>query len=406
VIISKQVLYFHQYFSTRQGATGTRSYEFAKALVSKGYSVTVVTGSSQLTNLNQETRTQSRRDYEVEGIQVIEFQLNYSNRDSLLIRSFKFLKYVLKSLMILFSHRSDVVYATSTPLTVAIPGIFASLFMRKTFLFEVRDLWPELPRAMGVVKNPLVLFALDLLETTAYFSAKEVVALAPGIREGVLKKFPRKPTRLLPNGCDLDLFYPGHFPAPAEFTEEKFRALFAGAHGVANGLFAILEAAAVLEEKGATHIELVFIGDGKVKPQMLHKVQQMGLKNCRFIDPLPKDQLNIYFNNCHLGLMTLKNIPAFYHGTSPNKFFDYISSGLPVLNNYPGWIGDLIIEYQAGLNITPDDPALFAQSLIEMSQNPEQRITMGQQARKLAVEKFDRHQIASQFCELIDSHTQ
>lgn len=160
-----KVLYFHQHFSTPKGSTGIRSYEMASALVRSGHQVTMVCGSygGGETGIEQPF-VKGRRCAEVEGINIIEFDLAYSNSDGLIKRSALFLKFALKSIGLAMTESYDVVFATTTPLTAGIPGIFARWLRGKPFVFEVRDLWPELPKQMGVIKNPIILAMLSLLE--------------------------------------------------------------------------------------------------------------------------------------------------------------------------------------------------------------------------------------------------
>jgi glycosyltransferase involved in cell wall biosynthesis len=203
------VLYFHQYFSTREGSTGTRSYEMAQKLLKRGHEVTMVCASygAANTGLSGPYR-RGRREGIVDGIRVIEFELPISNRDGLIKRTWTFLKYSLRSAWVALFSKYDLIFATSTPLTAAIPGIAASWFRWKPFVFEVRDLWPELPKAMGVVKNPIVLWLMGWLERRAYKAAKHCIGLAPGIAAGIAKHIPAERVAMIPNGCDLEFFDP------------------------------------------------------------------------------------------------------------------------------------------------------------------------------------------------------
>jgi glycosyltransferase involved in cell wall biosynthesis len=240
-----KVLYFHQHFSTPKGSAGTRSYEMARRLVARGHQVTMVCGSygGGETGLTMPFAQGQRRGV-VDGIKVIEFGLAYSNADGLAKRGLTFLKFALRSIFLAFTERYDVLFATTTPLTAGIPGIFARWLRGKPFVFEVRDLWPELPRAMGVIKNPLVLGAMSMLEWASYRSAHRLIGLSPGIVEGIAKRgVPREHIALVPNGCDLGIFAGDVEPwRPAQVRPSDLLAAFAGTHGPANGLDAVLDA--------------------------------------------------------------------------------------------------------------------------------------------------------------------
>jgi glycosyltransferase involved in cell wall biosynthesis len=336
----------------------------------------------------------------VDGIKVIELEMNYSNSDSYLYRTYIFLKYSLAGIRIALREDYDLLFATSTPLTAGIPGIIINFFKNKPFIFEVRDLWPELPKAMGVITNPVVLKLMDILETISYRSATSCVALSPGILKGIQNKVPDKEIIMIPNGCDLNYIH----EEKKNDKHKKFVAVFTGAHGLANGLESVLDTAQILMHMGNRNIEIQFIGDGGLKKDLEERSRVQKLDNCFFLDPMPKKNLfNYLYKNADIGLMILKNIPAFYFGTSPNKFFDYISIGLPVINNYPGWISEIIKENNCGVAIPPNDSELFAKTLIHLSKNQNKINLMGDNAKRLAQNKFDRQKLGKKFVSFIES---
>lgn len=401
-----RILYYHQHFSTPQGATGTRSYEMARRLVERGHQVTLVCGTSDIGESGLETDfVRGRRSGEVDGIEVIEFNLPYDNRDSFLKRTMTFLRYAFRSTGIALTRKYDLLFASSTPLTAGIPGIIAHLFRGKRFVFEVRDLWPELPRAMGVITNPLILKAMDVLEWLSYRCACRCIGLSPGIVKGITRRGVQPGSvALIPNGCDLDLFHPdkGDATRPPGVDEDEFVAVFSGTHGVANGLGALLDTALELMKRGRTDIKLVMVGNGKLKPVLRARANAENLANCIFLDPIPKPMLTCLQRGADAGLMVLANVPAFYYGTSPNKFFDYISSGLPVLNNYPGWLAEMITKNNCGIAVPPDDPLAFADALESMADDRRQLKTMGSNARRLAEREFNRLVLADQFVDWLE----
>jgi len=395
------ILYYHQHFSTPEGSTGTRSYEMALRLIQKKHKVTMVCGSSEVSNTGLcGPYINNKREGIVNGIHVIEFHLPYSNKDSFFKRSFTFLRFALKSVYLALSYKYDLIFATSTPLTAGLPGIAAKLLRRKTFIFEVRDLWPELPQKMGVINNPWILLMLSVLEWLSYHTANTCIGLSPGIVQGIQKKgIPKDKISMIPNGCDIELV--GSIKKYS-MTKKMKTAIFAGAHGIANGLDSVLEAAKVLKKKGRDDIIVLFIGDGKLKADLEIKAEKENLKNCIFKNPIPKTQLIQVLKQADIGLMILANVPAFYYGTSPNKFFDYIACGLPVLNNYPGWLANLINDYNCGLAVNPDDPEAFADALIEMVDQPELLKKMGLNSRALAESQFERDILAEKWINWVE----
>jgi glycosyltransferase involved in cell wall biosynthesis len=400
-----KILYFHQHFTTPKGSSGTRSYEFAQVLIRRGHQVTMVCGQMDRDSLNlpfDEKRGWSRGL--IDGIDVIALPLSYSNHDGIGRRLITFFKYALKSIKIALDFEYDVVFATSTPLTAALPGIFASWLKGKNFIFEVRDLWPELPKAMGM-KNPILLGGMWAIEGCAYRASSACVGLSPGIVQGIRHRSAKNhPIALIPNGCDLEIFKPQpKFIIKIEGIKEgDFVAGFTGAHGKANGLDAIIEAARELKKRNIQNIKFLLIGDGSEKARLQKLATQEQLDCVIFHPPISKLALAQITSQLDCGLMFLDNIPAFYYGTSPNKFFDYISAGIPVINNYPGWLAGMITENQCGVAIPPKDTRALVDTLITLSREPSSCMKMGQSARMLAEKEFSREKLANQFCDFIE----
>lgn len=399
-----KILYFHQHFTTPTQAGGTRSYELAQRLIAKGHSVCMVCGETAKLSL-PETNVKGIHQGMIDGIRVIQIALPYSNKDGIDKRAWTFLKFAWRGISIALKEDYDLLFATSTPLTAGIPGIVMKLFRKKKFVFEVRDLWPELPKVLGM-RNPFWLWGMSALEWLSYHCADACIGLSPGICVGIKKRSQiNKPIAMIPNGCDLEIFKPSlrdNLLLEGVKPTDKV-VIFTGAHGVANGLDAILDAAAVLKDMGRDDIVLVFVGDGKVKPHLMERARKEQLDNCKFYAPMPKTELNKLVASADVGLMVLANVPAFYYGTSPNKFFDYISSGLPVLNNYPGWLADMIKENHLGVVVTPNDAKAFAVGLISLLDNEDYRVSCGKNARCFAESHFSRAQLGNEFVSFLES---
>lgn len=400
-----KVVYFHQYFSTPRGAAGIRSYVMARRLVARGHEVLMVCGSAARgqTGLDIPFERSRRRGF-VDGIEVLEFDLGYSNTDGFVTRTIVFLKFAFSSVRVALGERYDLAFATTTPLTAGIPGVFAKWIRRKFFVFEVRDLWPELPKAMGVIRNPLVLAAMSMLEFVSYHSANVLIALSPGIVDGIARRgVPRSRIAMIPNGSDLELFASdGTAWRPQGVKATELMAVFAGAHGIANGLDAVLDAAGELQRQGATAIKIVLVGDGKLKPDLQRRAANDGLTNVIFHEPVSKLRLAGLMAATDVGLQILDNVPAFYYGTSPNKFFDYIASGLPVLINYPGWLADVVTETRCGYAIPPSDAKAFARALIHAREHREELVCMGKRSLELARTRFSTEMLSNTLVDFLE----
>jgi len=341
----------------------------------------------------------------VDGIDVISLPLAYSNRDSLVRRGLAYVRFALRSVRLALTLDCDLVFATSTPITAVIPGLAAKWLRGKPFVFEVRDLWPELPRALGL-RNPFLLGGMSLLELLGYRSANACIGLSPGIVEGIRSRADeRQSVAMIPNGSDLNLFHPAkraRLTLPG-IGPDDFVAGFTGAHGIANGLDALLDVAMELKRRGDTRVKFAFIGDGKEKERLAARAAELGLTNCLFFPPVPKAELGAITASLDCGLMVLKDIPAFYRGTSPNKFFDYISAGIPVVNNYPGWLAGLIAEHHCGVVVPPGNASAFADALQRLAADPAGRHSMGVAARGLAEKEFARPLLADRFIATLEA---
>jgi glycosyltransferase involved in cell wall biosynthesis len=213
---------------------------------------------------------------------------------------------------------------------------------------------------------------------------------------------------MIPNGSDLAPAEPtqGLPPRLASLLAQhdgKLKCIFSGAHGIANGLDAVLDAAAELRRRFRDDIVIIFIGNGMKKPALMKRAGQEGLSNCVFLDPVPKSVLVELQRQIDVGLMVLANVPAFYDGTSPNKFFDYLSAGLPVLINYPGWLAEFVVRERCGFAALPADAMAFADALERFADDPDERRQMGLRSRSLAEATFARDRLAAQFVEFIEA---
>jgi glycosyltransferase involved in cell wall biosynthesis len=250
---------------------------------------------------------------------------------------------------------------------------------------------------------------MSLLEFLGYRSADACIGLSPGIVDGIRARADKRlPIAMIPNGCDLEVFHPAK---RAKLTlpgigPDDFVAGFTGAHGIANGLDALLDVAEELKRRGDTRVKLAFIGDGKEKERLAARAGELGLTNCLFYPPVPKSELGAITASLDCGLMVLKDVPAFYRGTSPNKFFDYLAAGIPVVNNYPGWLAGLIRDNACGIVVPPGDSVAFADALQRLAADPAVCRTMGAAARALGEKEFARPLLADRFIAALEVHAE
>jgi len=401
-----RILYIHQYFSTRLGTTGTRSYEFSKYFISKGHDVTVITSNFALNSIIEIDRSKFIQKINIEGINLIIINIKYSNYMNYHRRIFSFILFTLfSSYMAIKQKNIDVVFSTSTPLTIGIPGILLSRLKKIPFVFEIRDLWPDIPIAIGAIKNKLLITLARYLEKICYREAKKIIVLSKGMLEFLKKrKVPLAKLIIIPNCADLELFKPekkNNELRKVFNLEHKFIAIHSGAMGYVNGLEIVVNSAKILKEKKENNIVFLLIGDGKEKQRLKQLVKLWGLKNVLILDAVPREKLPEILATANLGLMLVRNIKIF-ETNSANKFFDYLSAGKPILVNYGGWMKEVLEHYKAGVSVEPDNPRAMVETILKLKDDPKWCEEMGRNARKLAEDKFDRIKLTKRLEKIFD----
>ncbi|MFM7778543.1 MAG: glycosyltransferase, partial [Alphaproteobacteria bacterium] len=208
--------------------------------------------------------------------------------------------------------------------------------------------------------------------------------------------------QVIGNGCDLDLFGPHIAPwRPPEAAPWEVLALYAGAHGRANGLGILVEAARLLAAQGETRLRILLVGEGAEKTALMREAA--GLPNISFLPPLPKRDVAGLFAGSQIALHILADCPAFAGWTAPNKLMDGLAAGRPVISNVPGDAARLLTEGAAGMAVAPDDAAGMAAALVSLVEDPARRAAMGAAARALAVRQHDRRLLAARFTTLVEA---
>jgi len=399
------ILYIHQHFATPAGSTGTRSYEFARRWVKAGHKVTLITGYYDIGGLEPTRALYQKQD--IEGINVVVVGTKYSNRQSYLRRVTSFLSFCLLSIYAgLRAKKIDVVYASSTPLTVGIPAMAIKWAKRVPFVFEVRDQWPQIPIELSIITNRFLIRFLLWLEKTIYRNCSAIVTLSPGQADGVRRMLSEeKAITVIPNSCDIDVFRPdidGSVAKPKRGWQDKLVLLHTGAMGRVNGLGFVIDAAERLKD----HSDIVFvlIGDGKQKPLLESRAKQLGLTNVEISPSVSKQQLPEILAAADVALVIIAKYPIVEHNCA-NKFFDGLSAGKPVLLNYSGWQRKILEDNEAGFGCELCNLDQFVEKVLYLKSHTQQRQKMGENGRQLAVKKFNRDDLAKQALELISSVT-
>ncbi len=398
-----KIAYLHDYFTTPQGSSGTRSYEFAKRLVKCGYDVSILcTNHDRFFHEDKEFKNDIRK-FHIDGIKIIQFNVPYSNKLSFNKRMISFLKQSFLSIKFLFNNKFDIVYASSPPISSGLTAIIYKIFKNKKVIFEIRDSWPEVPIKLKVLKNPIIIFFSKLLEKLIYNFSSSFVVLSPGAGDRIRELgFNKKDIILIPNGCDTEFFKPIFSK-----DSESINAVYFGAHGYANGLDYVINFSKWLQKNQSSDISKInihLIGDGMLKKSLMLQASNSKIKNIFFHDPVMKEDLPKFLKKikANVGLQLLRNEEIFYYGTSPNKFFDYLSLGLPVINNYEGWVANMISENKLGLVVNCNSFEELHNAFIHLS-DKDKSLNFSNNARNFAEKNFSREILFEKLKKLIEN---
>ncbi|MDR4951369.1 glycosyltransferase family 4 protein [Chryseobacterium sp. ES2] len=390
------ILYIHQYFVTPQEPGGTRSYWLAQELIKNGHKVTMLTSSSKF--------SEDIKIVEIDGIEVVYIKEDYDQNMSVSRRLKAFLKFMYKSSVLGLKQKDiDLVIATSTPLTIGIPALILKWFKKKPFVFEVRDLWPEVPIQMGAIKNSWTIKTTRLLEKVIYKNASRVIALSPGMQAGVVKYIPKEKTSMIPNMAKMDEFWPrgknDQLMEKLGLKKDSFKIVHFGSLGLANGAQTIVESAKLLNNR--EDIEFLFVGGGSTEKDLVDEVEKNNLKNVKFLGKFPMTDVSEIVNFSDVSMISFLDIPILYTN-SPNKLFDSLSAGKPIIVNSAGWTKDIAEKYHCGYYVNPNRPEELVQKVLYLKDNPELVKEMGQNARELAETVYDKSILCKKFVEVIE----
>ncbi len=393
-----KILYLHQYFNTPQDSGGTRSYEMARRLVAHSHRVDMITSQRALRG----SAARGWRETEESGIHVHWLPVPYSNVMPYQDRVKAFFQFAFGAAHKAAHLKADVVFATSTPLTIALPGIYAARRQGIPFVFEVRDLWPELPIAVGALRNPAFKGAARLLEWLAYHASAHVVALSPGMAAGVMRRdIPASRVTIIPNSSDVDVF-----DVPAErgsairtrlgLSPDQPLIVYAGTFGLINGVGYLADLAAVMR-KIAPEVRFLLVGKGAEVPKVTQRAQELGVldQNLWIWEALPKAEMPNLLAAATVAASVFVPLKPMWNN-SANKFFDALAARKPVAINYGGWQADLLHETGAGIVLPPENLNEAARLLADFVRDSDRLQKASAAARDLAYTRFARDTLAAQ----------
>lgn len=388
-----RITYIHQHFVLPGEPGGSRPYEFARRMAAAGHEVTIICGRDEA------------MDKTVDGIHVRRLAIPYRNEMSKRERIVSFLNFLVRASVVSARVPADVVYASSTPLTVAVPGIVAKFTQRAPLVAEIRDLWPEVPIKLGYLNNPVAIFLAKQLEKAFYAASSEVVALSPSMADGVKEVAPKKRVTVIPNASDFE-----RFDVPAEqraaFRKEQgwgddVVAVYAGGFGMSYQLEWLVDLAAQLRRDGVENVRFVLLGQGSDSDALYQRAENAGLDaDAMFLGRQPKEDVAKYVSAADIALSPLRDDPCL-EGNSLNKVFDAMAASRPVVFNHGGWLEEAATEHDAGWRLSRDIPTA-AKRFAEIVSDRDEMRAAGQRNRELGEKRFARDSLYNQLIEVLN----
>ena len=390
-----KILYIHQYFNTPEMPGSTRSYEFAKRLVDRGDTVHVVTANWQgQSNLSCSL---------VEGIHVYWAPISYSNKMTYLKRMIVFIQFIGYVLSLGKKLNFDLIVASSTPLTVSLPSIFLKKIKNVKMIFEIRDIWPELPIAIGAIKSKLIISLAKWLEKITYNYSDHIICLSPGMKDVLTSKISNDKITIITNLCDISRFKSLKEKREIQIPISKNNPLilYAGSFGKINGVIYLVEIAKVMK-KINPELQFLLVGNGYEKKMILNKSEKYGILNKTMycLDYLSKDEIPSLLSRATIISSLFIDIPEM-ENNSANKFFDGLAAGKPIMINYGGWQSDLLNQTGAGFTIPSNDPITSAEKINKIITN-KTKLNQMSKASMILANKFDIETNYKKFEKVVD----
>ena len=368
-----RILLVHQYFLGKNDAGGSRWNQFSKYWSEKGHEVKVLAGSVHYATGKKAPEYKGKffvRESEGQNVEVFRCHVSEAYNKNFIGRLWAYFSFAFSTIVVgLFRiGKVDVVICTSPPLTVGMTGWILSKLKRVPMVFEVRDLWPESAIDTGVLTNKLLIKISCWLEKKSYRSSNWINVLTPAFEKTLVEKKNVKADRIsmIPNGADLDIFKPGqlnNWVREKHELAESFVVTYVGAHGVANHLIQLLEAAKLLKDHA--DIKIMLVGDGMQKKMLKEKAIEWELENVVFVDAVSKEKIVDYVAASNVCTAVLKKVETF-KTVYPNKVFDYMSAKRPIILGIDGVARELVENAGAGLFVEPENAQEFADAVLKL----------------------------------------
>lgn len=412
-----RILLIHQYFLEKNEGGGSRFNEMTKAWASTGSKIDVISGMVNYATGKKPEKYKGKSFYKdtnfYENVDVYRCHVSESYNTNFLGRLWGYFSFVFSSIyagLFKTKEKYDVIVVTSPPLFVGITAVILSIFKRLPIVFEVRDLWPESAIDTGVLKNKLIIKMAYWFENYIYKKAKLINVLTPAFKTKIIEKgVPEDKIIFIPNAADFTLaeqIQKSDFD-PVAFKKElgldgKFVITYVGAHGVANHLIQLVDAAERLED---TSVVFQLIGSGMQKQMLEEEVSKRKLTNVVFRNAVPKAEVFKYILASDMGASVLKKVDTFKTIYS-NKTFDYMSCKRPVFLAIDGVSRELVEKADCGIYVEPENIDDIETKVRAVLENKNVLIASGNRGYEYAKKHFDRKVLAEQYVNYIETVVQ
>ncbi len=399
-----RVMFLTQYFPPEIGAPQIRMFELATRLGAAGDAVTVVTGFPNYpTGIVQEGyRGSFATEERIGGVRVLRRWVFATPNAGFFKRILNHFSFVFSSLTAMRKVGPiDVIFVQSPPLPIGIAALTYSRLKRAPFVFNVSDVWPQSAVELGMLRNRFAIRLAEVLEMHLYRRAARVTVPTKGILEGLASRgVPRSKLFLLTNGVDTSIYQP---QAPDDALTQSLGLnghkvfLYAGTHGLSQGLDVILEAAKLTRDPDVLY---VLAGEGADKAALVKKAKEQGIANVRFLPNQPKSSMPALLNSTYAAIISLKPLEVF-RSALPSKMFESMAVGQPLVAALWGEGAEVVREADCGLVTTPGDARQLRDAVETMAREPERAKEMGRNGRRFVDDHFNRDKIAVRLRDLL-----
>lgn len=393
-----KILFLTQYCPPEVGAPQNRIFEFAKELKKLGHDITILTAMPNYPKgeIFDEYKGKKVLKEELEGIKIVRTSIYATKEKSFTKRMRNYLSFTFSSVFqgAKYIEKQDVIITESPPLFLGWSGYVLSKLKGAKFVFNVSDLWPESAIKLGVLNNKLFIKMSTWLEEFCYRKADAVTGQTKGIVDNIVNRgFDKSKVHLITNGVNTEFFKKEN--RDENFRKEigienKFSIVYAGIHGLAQGLEVVIEAAEIL--KDYKDIQFIFIGDGPEKGKLINMSKEKNLENVKFLPVQPKSNMPRIIASMDATVIPLKKLDLF-KGALPSKMFEALASQLPIILAVEGEAEKLINDAQAGIVVEPENPEAIAEAALKLYNDIELRKELGRNGRKYVMENFSRESI-------------